>query len=346
MSVTVISLFNHKGGVSKTTTAFNLGWALAEKGHRVLLVDADPQCNLTGMTLELSGQDDLQTFYAANPTSNLYDALHPAFGGQPTPITAAKPVSTRHPELFLLAGHIKVATYEPELSMAHKLLGAMPVLANLPGAFGVLIRKTATSIGASVVLVDMSPSIGTLNQNIWFHSDYFIVPTSPDYFCLMAINSLGEVLPLWDQVARSIRVQQQTATYHIPEQSPKFIGMLSQRYRPRSGRPAAFFQRWIDQITVRVRTFLVPELAKFGGAVSEAEFRAAVTAHEPYELAQIADFNSLIAQSQEHATPVFALSDAQLESSGIVLESMRSNRDTFRQTFEQLADSTILLCKL
>jgi cellulose biosynthesis protein BcsQ len=44
-----IVFFNHKGGVSKTTTAFNLGWKIAEKGYKVLLVDADPQCNLTSL---------------------------------------------------------------------------------------------------------------------------------------------------------------------------------------------------------------------------------------------------------------------------------------------------------
>jgi chromosome partitioning protein len=49
--VPLISLFNHKGGVSKTTTAFNLGWAMADRGKRVLIVDADPQCNLTGTVL-------------------------------------------------------------------------------------------------------------------------------------------------------------------------------------------------------------------------------------------------------------------------------------------------------
>ena len=58
-----IALFNHKGGVSKTTTTFNLGWMLAEKGHKVVLVDADPQCNLTGMVLDYRGPRALEEFY-------------------------------------------------------------------------------------------------------------------------------------------------------------------------------------------------------------------------------------------------------------------------------------------
>ena len=53
MTFQIISMFNHKGGVSKTTTTFNLAWMLAKKGKRVLMVDGDPQCNLTGIVLGL-----------------------------------------------------------------------------------------------------------------------------------------------------------------------------------------------------------------------------------------------------------------------------------------------------
>jgi len=56
-----IALFNHKGGVSKTTTTFNLGWMLASQGHRVVLVDADPQCSLSGLVLGSKGKMNLNT---------------------------------------------------------------------------------------------------------------------------------------------------------------------------------------------------------------------------------------------------------------------------------------------
>ena len=77
-----IALFNHKGGVSKTTTTFNLGWMLAEKGYRVVMVDADPQCNLTGLVADYQS-GDLSSFYQDHPEQNMYDALAPAFQAQP-----------------------------------------------------------------------------------------------------------------------------------------------------------------------------------------------------------------------------------------------------------------------
>jgi cellulose biosynthesis protein BcsQ len=53
--------------VSKTTTAFNLGWAMADRGKRVLIVDGDPQCNLTGTVLGFDGVQDFSDFYKNNP---------------------------------------------------------------------------------------------------------------------------------------------------------------------------------------------------------------------------------------------------------------------------------------
>ena len=78
-----ISLFNHKGGVSKTTTTFNLGWMLANKGKRVIIADCDPQCNLTGMVLGFKGFEDFKSIYESKKVRNIRDGLAPAFESRP-----------------------------------------------------------------------------------------------------------------------------------------------------------------------------------------------------------------------------------------------------------------------
>lgn len=83
-----IALFNHKGGVSKTTTTFNLGWMLASKGKRVILVDTDPQCNLTGMVLGFSTLMQLEEVYSKN--QHIKAGLAPAFESQPKLIDAVE----------------------------------------------------------------------------------------------------------------------------------------------------------------------------------------------------------------------------------------------------------------
>jgi chromosome partitioning protein len=96
----IISLFNHKGGVSKTTTAFNLGWALADRGNKVLVVDADPQCNLTGTVLGFDGIADFSDFYQENPNANISDCLSPIFQATGQPLTAATITATTNENLF------------------------------------------------------------------------------------------------------------------------------------------------------------------------------------------------------------------------------------------------------
>ncbi|MEO8411978.1 MAG: ParA family protein, partial [Propionivibrio sp.] len=102
----VICLFNHKGGVSKTTTAFNLGWMMARKGKKVLLADFDPQCNLTGMVMGFGGVEELEAIYHPNPANNVKDALAPAFESQPRMIVGAECLDVQgNQNLMLLPGH-------------------------------------------------------------------------------------------------------------------------------------------------------------------------------------------------------------------------------------------------
>jgi chromosome partitioning protein len=194
---------------------------------------------------------------------------------------------------------------------------------------------TATAENMDVVLVDMSPSVGALNQCFLMGADYFVIPTSPDYYCNQAITSLARVIPKWNGSVGTFRSG--ALQYPFPLLPPKFCGIISQRYRPRSGSPASSFQQWINIIKKTVLDELIPVLNKESMAISAADFMKAKPGDSPYNLANIADFNSLIAQSQKFNVPVFALTDKQIEQKGKILKTMSESRDDFRKTFSSLA---------
>lgn len=337
----LISLFNNKGGVSKTTTAFNLGWALANLGYSTLIVDADPQCNLTGLVLDFNSVKDFEQFYSENPRCDFYTAVQPVLDGQQRPLEPANPILTQNPKLHLLAGNIKLSEAETQISVALGTGETIPALRNIPGCFGTLLKETSDAKKFEYVLIDMSPSIGALNECLLMASDYFIVPTFPDFFCEQAIKSLSRVLPRWNKAIQGFR--DTSLRYPIPSTPPIFIGILSQKYRPRSGAPASSFQKWINRIKETVDSTLVPELLKQNMTIAESTFQDYVSADTPYNLANIADFNSLIAQSQKHNVPIFALSDEQIEQSGVVLQTMTKSRNNFLTVFQDLAKNVVAL---
>lgn len=337
----LISLFNHKGGVSKTTTAFNLGWAMADRGKRILIVDGDPQCNLTGTVLGFDGINDLNNFYKQHPYANISDCLDPIFQGIGEKLGPATLTPTPNANLFLLAGNIDLAENETQISVALSTSSAIPALQNIPGAPCALLRKTAEKNNIDAVIIDMSPSVGALNQCLLMGSDYFIVPTSPDYYCNQAIASLSRVIPRWNKVVAQFRNEK--LAYPFPDDPPKFCGIISQRYRPRLGNPARSFQQWIDIIKATVLKEFVPALAVNNMAISVADFNAGGPDDTPYNLMNIADFNSLIAQSQKHNKPIFALSDKEIAQVGVILDTMKQSRDNFRKSFDRLANSVEII---
>lgn len=341
-----ISLFNHKGGVSKTTTAFNLGWMLANKGKKVLLVDCDPQCNLTGMVMGFKGTDDFDAIYKAGGVRNIRDGLAPAFESRPSLI---QPVQCEQingqPNMYLIPGHIGLAEYEVTLGIAQELSGSLVTLQNLPGSIRYLIDKTANSLDIDYVLVDMSPSLGAINQNLLMTSDYFLVPMAPDYFSVMATDSLANVLPKWRSWANSAQSMQvlKSATYPFPDIKTKFLGTVIQKYRLREGNSASSaFQTWIDEIEEGVRKRLIPALKGADMLLSEQIYKD-FDIDNGKPILQMSEFNGLIALSQKYKVPVFALTDEQLEQRGIVAERTKKSMKRFHDLFSDSADKIIKL---
>ncbi|MYF36375.1 MAG: ParA family protein [Synechococcus sp. SB0678_bin_12] len=342
-----IALFNHKGGVSKTTTTFNLGWQLAVLGKRVVLVDADPQSNLTGLVLGYCGPSDLEDFYRNEPDRNLKSGLAPAFESRPERIKPVEcfPIPGRD-GLFLLPGHIGLSEFEVTLGIAQELSGSIQTLQNLPGSIPHLLNETAKKFNADYILIDMNPSLSSFNQNLLVTSDYFIVPTTPDYYSVMAIDSLTKVIPNWDKW--SDKAQQlpilKEASYPFPHAKSKFLGIIVQNYRPRSGAPTRGFQQWIDRINVKVTQDLYPALKSHNMTLPDSAY--GLLKMDNYCLASIPDFNSLITISQEKQTPVYALTDEQLRQSGQrgpVLSQTKESQAKFGKIFLDLGNKVLQL---
>lgn len=358
----IISLFNHKGGVSKTTTTFNLGWKLADLGYKTLIVDADPQCNLTSLVLDYDSIEDIEEFYKRNSGCDIVSGLSPVMTGNLSGITSGKPSPTDNPNLFLYCGNLSLSNVETQISVALTTSTAIPAIKNIPGSLNYLLRATGNSLNFDYVLVDMSPSVGALNQCLLMSSDYFIVPTSPDFFCVQAIESLSKVIPEWNQQIEYFR--DSSLNYPIPQNPPTFLGILSQKYRPKNQSPSRSFQDWIDRINETVHKKLVPVLSSNNMIIDrnkliitkpkknepssnfdmfQEDLNNKLNDFDLYNLSNIPDFNSLIAQSQKHNVPIFCLTDEQIEQSGVILQTMEESRDNFDAIFTKLAQDILQL---
>lgn len=358
-----IALFNHKGGVSKTTTTFNLGWMLANKGKRVMIVDCDPQCNLTGMVLELRGSKydinkGLQAIYESEEVRDIYRGLAPAFESRPILLepVVCEPVKGQ-PNMYLLPGNIRFAEYEVVLGMAQELSSSLVSLQNLPGSLHYLFMKTAKKYEIDFILVDMGLSLGPISRNLLMMSDYFIVPMFPDYFSMMATESLASILSQWSAWAKQGRALPilRGATYPFPDKIPKFLGTIIQNYRVGEGtKPLAAFKTWIDAIGMAAERKLIPVLKENDMLLPmELYQRVKWTQYDQISLfpdeslgrplLQMPDFNSLIALSQKHRAPIFDLTDAQLERDGIVLKQTKESIRRFWKLYSEGADRIMML---
>lgn len=349
------AIFNHKGGVGKTVLAYHLGWKLTQKGKRVLLVDGDSQVNLTAVSL---GPTIFDTYYSAEETkhSNIRDGVSDAFEGRSSDLDGFDcPTAHGNEGLFVLPGHPELSTLEGQLSLAQETYGSLSVLRSLPGALSALIGHIEKRHEIDVTLIDLNPGLGAINQNLFSSCNSFIVPTNPDPFSLMAIDTLRSVVIRWNSWKETNLDKYLGADFMLPAGTIRFIGNINSRFNKHASKAGAKFDERIRMIDREVSGRFAPALDAVGMLYPNDRYQEAAAIgrdelkpHDEafYALARIPDFQSLIQYSYKHTKPVFSLSDADLRGEklgGNSLRDARANITDFAFIFDCIADKYLAI---
>jgi cellulose biosynthesis protein BcsQ len=247
MAVEIISVFNNKGGVGKTTLTFHLAHALAELGHKVLAVDLDPQCNLSIYSLSV---EEIQAIWDAE--NRFID--EPGFEAARNSISAKKfdalckeprtihfslksaeegtgaldilpPPIELTPNLHLVPGRLTLHMFEEALARRwSEAFVGQPLALRTLSEIRRLILWYAEEYGYDYAIVDTSPSLGQLNKTILTTVDAFLVPCAPDLFSLYGIRNIGNSLNRWTAELKTL--YQLIPPARRPSLPKNFVGFL------------------------------------------------------------------------------------------------------------------------
>jgi cellulose biosynthesis protein BcsQ len=290
-----LAIFNHKGGVGKTTLTVNLGAALAARGHRVLLIDSDPQCNLTSYLVDGEVVDDLLDASDGTGGQTLWSAVKPvaeALG----PFRVVEPIEPGIDGVYLIPGDIRLSEFEGDLNDFWGLcLQRKPRGFRGTTAISDLVNALATEHSFDFVLYDSGPNIGPLNRAVLLDCDQFIVPVACDLFSLRALKTLGRTLVQWITSWETIADLAPAEMSLLPGR-PVFLGYIPEGFRTYGGTVTREQSRFLSEIDKEIHSQIVSLLVD----VDEG-----LVAGHALRLGEVKDFGALVPASQRQGSPLY-----------------------------------------
>jgi len=318
-----ISIFNHKGGVGKTTLTFNLAYSLVDCGNKVLVIDADAQSNLTAVALDEGKLDNLYN----NNGYTIKRALDGIVRGSGD-IFVDSPVTVVD-GFYLLPGHIGISEYEAQLPTAWtECFTGYERGFRTHSAIHRLAEHIGEQVNADIILYDLGPNVGPLNRALLLSSDYFIIPVTPDHFSLMAIGSVGQNVAKWYREWGTAKKQvPQSVDFSIQKGNPKFAGYVAQQFNISRGRATLAFEHWNEKI--------YPEVIK---SIVNVIPSTLILNCDNYELPSIKNYHSLVPAAQQYNKPIFRLYPPEINPGH--LGKVRECEDDFRSLTNEILERT------
>jgi cellulose biosynthesis protein BcsQ len=296
-----IAFFNNKGGVGKTTLLCNIAAFMRSiMNLKILIVDADPQCNATSYLLSEKQLEDIYEIHKYSTIDTFVEPLRKGKGYFKETFHMLK--SPRF--------GVDIIPGDPALALSEDLLASDWKSAQSGDGRGLqtsFIFKEIVSRYSDYdyILFDVGPSLGAINRAVLLACDYFLVPMSSDIFSLMAINNISLSLEKWKKT-----IQKGLVEYEAQENEPflvnkkptnwnlKFAGYVTQQYTAKTvlkeRRAVNAYDRIIKKIPSTMQKLLISKNAN-----PKATFS--------YDLGSIPNLHSLVPLSQSAHVPIFLL---------------------------------------
>ena len=302
MSVPVLTFFNNKGGVGKTSLVFHLAWMFAEMGKRVVAIDLDPQANLTSAFLAEEILENLWDPMASTLAgSTIYECIRPLtkVGDIREPVTQAV-----HPRLHLVPGDLALAGFEDQLSGAWiEAMGSNQDNLFRPfrllSSFWLVGQMAAKQLEADLILADVGPNLGAIKRSALIGSDHVAIPLAADLFSLQGLRNLGPTLTNWRVDWRKRLENWELPDFDLPNGDMKPEGYILMQHMERLSRPVKAYKKWVDRIP---GTYRESVLGQSSGVATKA--------NDGNCLARLKHYRSLVPMAQEVRKPIFHLSSA------------------------------------
>jgi cellulose biosynthesis protein BcsQ len=300
VSAPVIAFFNNKGGVGGTSLVYHVAWMMTRMGLRVVAADFDPQANLTANFLD---EERLESLLPAGdalttPGKTVYGSLVPLIQGVGD--LTAPPLVDVTDQLFVLPGDLALSNFEDELSdQWPACLDGKERAFRVISAFWRLIGLAEEIAQADVVLVDVGPNLGAINRSALIAADHVVIPLAPDMFSAQGLQNLAHRLHTW-RVEWHERISRNPASdLPLPSGDMHPVGYVLLGDGVRLGRPVQAYERWMARIPTVYRT-----------AVLGVDETAPAIENDPYCLARLRHYRSLMPLSYDAHKPVFDLKPA------------------------------------
>jgi chromosome partitioning protein len=299
----IISVFNNKGGVGKSTYTYHLAHLLERSGKTVLLVDLDSQCNLSAYCLT---DAELERSWASERGNSIWNAIERVYSGLGD-IRERKPTKLekdhrdgRYENLYLIPGDVMLTSYEDRLGDTWSgARGGDPLALRFQSAIHRYILWCAEAVQAEVVLLDLGPNLGSLNRAVLASCDYFMIPVSPDLFSIRGTENLGNKLATWRAGWDQCNENGAALGIELPQGRPIFLGYVKQQHNIREN-SAGMTRGWNifgERLETAIQRNIVETLEPIGQVFHWED--------GGFELGGIPNLHSLVPYSQEARKPIF-----------------------------------------